>query len=231
MRFVKGMGNHVTDTQKGKRQRNTLQRKIEAWRKTQALYMPVVPGILSTVTSSSPSVLENPEDMTLWLPSAIGDRPCHDRLRLNEWELRLAQAHDALEELRQCLRIRSSLLTYKKEWVRGQGANTRAQNTLERIMTRQAACTVRYHAAWDALDALAQRVGKIGWQQTLRQLNDDDIRPLVDPDILPGQGRRKLTWIWTMSGVDTNGDGTDEDGKSLLTSLAVICLYMSRGEG
>ncbi|KAJ8591371.1 hypothetical protein M405DRAFT_851366 [Rhizopogon salebrosus TDB-379] len=214
MRFVKGMGNHVTDTQKSnlQRQRNTLQRKIEAWRKTQALYMPVVPGMLSTVTSSSPSVLENPEGTKLWLPSAIGDRPCHDRLRVNEWELCLAQAHDALEELRQCLRIRSSLLTYKKEWVRGQGANTRAQNTLERIMARQAACTGRYHAAWDALDALAQRVGKIGWQQTLRQLEDDDIRPLVDPYVLPGQGRRKLTWIWTMSGVDTDGDGTDEDG-------------------
>lgn len=229
MRFVKGLGNHVTDTQKGnlQRQRNTLQRKIDAWRTTQALYMPVVPGMLSTVTSSSPSALENPEYTKLWLPSAIGDRQCHYRLRLNEWELRLAQAHDALEELRQCLRIRSSLLTYKKEWVRGQGANTRAQNALERVIARQAACTGRYHAAWDALDALAQWVGKIGWQRTLQRLEDDDIRPLIDPDVLPGQGRRKLTWIWTMSGVDTDGDGTDEDGKSLFDfTLSDILIHV-----
>ncbi|KAG1766010.1 hypothetical protein EV702DRAFT_1204314 [Suillus placidus] len=29
---------------------------------------------------------------------------------------------------------------------------------------------------------------------------------------MPWQGRQKLTWIWTMSGVDSSGDGTDEDG-------------------
>jgi len=215
---MKSLGNHVTDTQKGnlQRQRNTFHRKVESWRTTQALYMPVVQGILSTSTSTPPSLLgiPNAEDVKLLLPSAIGNRPCHDRLRHYEWELQLAQAHDALEELRQCLRIRSSLLTYKKDWVRGQGRNTRAQSALEWVSARQAACSACYHASWGALNALAPELGKVGWQGGLRPLEDDDIRPLIDPYSMPGQGRRKLTWIWRMSGVDSGGDGTDEDGKS-----------------
>ncbi|KAG1729494.1 uncharacterized protein EDB91DRAFT_1239214 [Suillus paluster] len=152
--FMKGLGNHIMDTQKGNllHQRNGLN----------LLYMPV--------------------------------------------------AHDALEELRQCLHICSSLLTYKKDWVHRQGANTGAQNALEHVTGRQAACTARYHASWEALNTLARELGKVGWEQGLWLLEPDDIQPLIDPDILPGQGRQKLTWIWRMHGVDSSGDGTDEDG-------------------
>ncbi|KAG2341246.1 hypothetical protein BDR05DRAFT_977033 [Suillus weaverae] len=169
----KSLSNHITDTQKGNLQcqRNTFHCKVESWRTTQSLYMPVMQGILSTSTSTPPSLLgiQNTEDVKLLLPSAI------------KWELQLAQAHDALEELCQCLRICLSLLTYKKDWVRGQGGNTRAQSTLEQVSARQAACSARYHVSWGALNALAPELGK-------------------------------LTWIWRMSGVDSGGDGTDEDG-------------------
>ncbi|OAX31006.1 hypothetical protein K503DRAFT_704426, partial [Rhizopogon vinicolor AM-OR11-026] len=211
-KLADGLGVHATDMQRGslQLQRNALHRRIEVWRKAQVLYMPVVQVMLSEARLSRP--LENAEDMQLFLPSALQVRTCDERLRCNEWELRLAQAHDTLEELRQCLRIRSSLLTYKKEWVRGQGANTRAQNALQRVTARQGACTARYRAAWDALNALAGSLGKERWHQGLMCLRDDDIRPLVDLDAHPGQGRRRLTWIWTMTGVDLSGDGMDEDG-------------------
>ncbi|KAG1819100.1 uncharacterized protein BJ212DRAFT_1446228 [Suillus subaureus] len=110
--FMKSLGNHITDTQKGNLQcqRNTFHCKVESWRTTQALYMPVIQGILSTSTSMPPSLLgiQNMED-----------------------ELRLTQAHDMLEKLHQCLRICSSLLMYKKDWVHGQGRNTRAQSAFE----------------------------------------------------------------------------------------------------
>ncbi|KAG2030597.1 hypothetical protein BDR03DRAFT_1016987 [Suillus americanus] len=61
-------------------------------------------------------------------------------------------------------------------------------------------------------ERIGTELGKVGWQGGLRPLEDDDIRPLIDPYSMPGQGRRKLTWIWRMSGVDSGGDGTDEDG-------------------
>ncbi|KAG1908283.1 uncharacterized protein F5891DRAFT_973731 [Suillus fuscotomentosus] len=69
-RFIKTLGNHITDTQKAnlQHQRNTLQYKIESWRMTQVLYMPVVQGI------------QNMEDVKHLLPSAISNHPCHDHL-------------------------------------------------------------------------------------------------------------------------------------------------------
>jgi len=207
-------------------QRNALHRRIEVWRKAQVLYMPIVQVMLSEARLSRP--LENAEDMQLFLPSALQVRTCDERLRCNEWELRFAQAHDALEELRQCLRIRSSLLTYKKEWVRGQGANTRAQNALQRVTARQDTCTARYRAAWDALNTLAGSLGKVRWHQGLMCLRDDDIRPLVDLDAHLGQGRRRLTWIWTMTGVDLSGDGMDEDGECISNT---VCQFINSFTG
>ncbi|KAG0693366.1 hypothetical protein DFH29DRAFT_985501 [Suillus ampliporus] len=136
--------------------------------------------------------------------------------KIKSW--RMAQAlympvaHDALEEILQCLRIHSSLLTYKKDWVCGQGRNMRAQSALEQVSARQAACTAHYHASWGALNVLAKELGKVGWQGGLQFLEDGDIQPLIDPYAMPGQGGQKLLWIWRMSGVDSGGDGTDEDG-------------------
>lgn len=174
---MKTLGNHITDNQKGnlQRQRNTLQCKIESWRMTQALYMPVVQGILSAPMPTSLLGIQNVEDVKLLLPSTINNRPCHNRLQLYEWELRRAQAYNALEELHQCLQIHLSLLTYKKEWVHGQGGNTRAQSALEWVSARQAACTARYRASWGALNVLSWELGKVGWQGGLQPLEDNDI--------------------------------------------------------
>jgi hypothetical protein len=189
--------------------------------------MPVVQVMLSKAQLSQP--LENAEDTQLFLPSALqpGAQACDARLRCDEWELRLAQAHDALDKLRQCLRIRSSLLTYKREWVRGQGASTRAQNALERVTARQGACVARYRAAWDALNTLARSLRKVGWHQGLQCLQDEDIRPLVDPGAGPGQGRRRLTWIWTMTGVDLSGNQMEEDGEYISD---ILCRFIDRSQ-
>ncbi|KAG1738072.1 uncharacterized protein EDB91DRAFT_1249369 [Suillus paluster] len=116
--------------------------------------------------------------------------PCNSRLREHEWDLWYTQAHDVLEELQQCLRVHCSMLTFKREWVRGQGSNTRAQNALACVHVRQVTCKKRYRVAWE----------------------DEDVKPLVDPFGRETEGRRRLTWIWMMTGVDTDGDGGDVDG-------------------
>ncbi|KAG1843694.1 hypothetical protein C8R48DRAFT_618502 [Suillus tomentosus] len=209
-----GMGLHVSDTQKGTltRMRNVLRRKIEMWRSAQVLYMPAVQILTSTVVPAHHQPFENAEDISLWLPSSLKSKPCNSQLRDHEWDLRYAQAHDALEELRQCLRVHCSMLTFKREWVRGQGSNTRAQNALARVHVRQVACTKRYRVAWEALKTLAPLLKKTRWQGRLQDLKDEDVKPLVDPFGTETEGRRRLTWIWMMTGVDTDGDGGDVDG-------------------
>ncbi|KAG1738452.1 uncharacterized protein EDB91DRAFT_1249364 [Suillus paluster] len=192
------MGLHVSDTQKGTltRMRNVLHLQI----------------LTTTVVPDPCQPFESAEDIRLWLPSNLKGKPCDSRLRDHEWDLRYAQAHDALEELRQCLRVHCSMLTFKREWVRGQGANTRAQNALARVHVRQVACTKRYRVAWEALKTLAPLLKKVGWRGRLQDLKDEDMKPLVDPFSRETEGCRRLTWIWMMTGVDTGSDGGDVDG-------------------
>ncbi|KAG1789918.1 hypothetical protein EV424DRAFT_1549952 [Suillus variegatus] len=203
--LVESMGMHVTDTQRGSivRMRNSLRRKIETWARVQVLYMPAV-------LQGGRDDQHNAEDIVLSLPSWMKNKPCDLHLQNIEWELRYAQAYDALEELRQCLRIHCSLLTFKREWIRGQGANTRAQNTLTRVHARHTACVKRYRSAWTALKALATLLKKRDWKGRLQELADDHIKPLVDPFGV-GEGRRQVSWIWMMEGIDCNGD-CDDDG-------------------
>ncbi|KAG2358779.1 hypothetical protein BDR07DRAFT_1452576 [Suillus spraguei] len=174
------LGVHATDTQK---------LSIGSWRQTQLLY---VPSVQVLVTASATSDLDNAELIKLWLPSALNGNACNPHLQHIEWELQFAQAHDALEELRQCLRVHCSLLNFKREWIRGQGANTQAQNALTCVHARQAACVKHYRTAWGALKCLAPILKK--------DLSDDDVKPLIDPFATQGEGRRRLTWIWMMDG-------------------------------
>lgn len=204
------MGFHATDTQRGVliRKRNSLWRKIETWRGVQILYMPAVRSLVQGGREDQ----KNAEDVTLWLPSQLRNKPCDQRLQNDEWELRYAQAHDALEELRQCLRLHCSLLTFKREWMRGQGANTRGQNALARVHARRTMCVNRYRSAWTALKSLAMVLKKKDWRGKLQELADDHIKPLVDPFGV-GEGRRQVSWIWMMEGIDCDGNDSVDDGK------------------
>ncbi|KAF8837724.1 hypothetical protein BDN67DRAFT_865832, partial [Paxillus ammoniavirescens] len=68
--------------------------------------------------------------------------------------LRNAQAHDSLHSLRSNLRAQSYVLKYKDRNLRGQGANTRARNTLKGIGARIDAAANRYRNAHEALVVL-----------------------------------------------------------------------------
>jgi hypothetical protein len=54
-----------------------------------------------------------PEAFKLWLPSELQPTtPCDHRLAAHEWELRHAQALDALNDVRSHLRLRSHIYIY-----------------------------------------------------------------------------------------------------------------------
>lgn len=62
---------------------------------------------------------------------------------------------DALEELRQSLRLCDYMYTFKRDLVRGQSTNTQAQNALTHVVSKASAATDKYCAAHRALSALA----------------------------------------------------------------------------
>jgi hypothetical protein len=208
-------GLHVTDNQEGKliERSNALQRRIDSWVKMQELYMPNVAAMRNSDNATAANTYSVPsvESFKLWLPSHIGrSSPCDKTLQRVEWRLRYAQGHDALRSLRSCLRAQTAILKYKDWNLRGQGANTRARNTLKAIYVRIEAASRRYESAHKALVILGSLLDESGWQSALRPLNHQDIRSMSDLLWGESEGRRKLSWIWNMRGA--GGSEKDDNG-------------------
>lgn len=204
-----GLGVHATDNQEGKmlQRSNTLRRRIDAWGKMQELYMPFLAALRASEASVSNNVAAAPEAIKLWLPSHISrTSPCDTRLQAIEWKLRYGQAHDALRSLRSNLRALTAILKYKDRHLRGQGANTRARNTLKAVEARIEAAASTYEHACKSLVVLAPRVNQTqsGWHSSLRPLDRADIRSMTDILWGESEGTRKLSWIWSMRGAAPN---------------------------
>ncbi|KIJ58413.1 hypothetical protein HYDPIDRAFT_81314, partial [Hydnomerulius pinastri MD-312] len=209
------LGQHATDLQEANLllRSNGLQRKIDSWVNAQLLYMPNV----ATLRANKSYISSLPEDFKLWFPSEVGlSVSCDTILRSHEWQLRHAQAHDALSALRQSLRCRSYMYKYKDSNLRGQGANTRARNLLKKVDAKISAAATRYRIAYGALLALGPLLGKNNWQlelQPLRTLKAEDIRAMTDLMDGETQGKKSLSWIWKMRGATSAGND-DEDKES-----------------
>jgi len=169
----------------------------------------------------------------LFLPSAIptGKVACDSRLQEFEWELREAQAQDALNDLRDNLRLRSHVYKDKDRFQQGQRRSTRSRDLINNLERRISAARDKYIAARNALQSLAGKLKKgTTWTRELRILTQGDITPLVDDDLpahmrapRESQGRRKLSWIWQRLGKDDYDNASDimQDGKNIrLTSLS-----------
>ncbi|KIK77166.1 hypothetical protein PAXRUDRAFT_393130 [Paxillus rubicundulus Ve08.2h10] len=208
------LGLHATDQQKARMQErtNALVRHIEAWANVQVIYIPGVASIRARSLVNFKSALR-PQDFNLWLPSALQRQvPCDTRLEEIEWKLRFGQAHDALNELRQALRSRSYMLCFKDWFLRGQGANTRARNCLKSVDTKIDSSAVKYRTAHGALLALSLLLGKVGWMNSLRPLENEDIRAMTaGTNDCPTEGRRRLSWIWLVCGYSESDAEQDGD--------------------
>lgn len=209
--------------------RVSLMRQIAAWRDAQMVYMPCVASLLVSLSppdfeapiSRSRSASECAENIPLWLPSSLLDSlPLSLRttglipgLYEKEKRLRLAQADDALAEIRRLHRIVTGLVIFKKLNVSGTGQkkNTRIRTLFMRFGNTTKKVAERYRAAFRALEKL-DRDGD--WTSRLRVLRDEDIRgPGREErddkfDNRPGasERRREPSWIWLVPRVATEGD-------------------------
>ncbi|KAH7905933.1 hypothetical protein BJ138DRAFT_1017003 [Hygrophoropsis aurantiaca] len=192
------LGPHSTDIQRTKVQQglNSLQRKIDLWASVQLLYMPIVAVHRAKAASTSLAKVE-PQKFKLWLPSELAPTDvCDVRLRDYEWRLRYAQAHDALNQTRQFLRLRSHLYNFKDRNVRGQRPNTRANTVIDNVDAKVMVCAKRYQNARIALQTLSKVLGKVGWETVLKDLTKDDLKAMRDLFDDETEGRKKLSWIW-----------------------------------
>jgi hypothetical protein len=181
-----------------------LQRKIDTWACIQELYIPTVPALRSSGPNSALPTSLKPQDFPLYLPSALNDIECDQRLRENEWELRYAQALDALNEVRSHLRLRSHMYKFKEKNIRGQAASTRAQALIAGVEARKDASVNKYRRARAALVALSRKLERVGWESIIRPLETGDIRPMGDFSRGHSQGTGTISWIWVAHQADNS---------------------------
>ncbi|KAG1855838.1 hypothetical protein C8R48DRAFT_749263 [Suillus tomentosus] len=196
---------HDTDNQKATTQTQiaSLQRRLDAWARIQELYMPVVCQLRhqSSEASGRPQELK-PEDFNLWLPSQLpAGTPVDQTLTGHEWELRYAQALDALNEVHSHLRLQSHMYKYKDKNVLGQAGSTRAKKIIDAMESRKHASVLKYRHARSALLSLGHHLEKCGWELTMRPLLDSDVKPMGD---MEQQGRGTISWIWLDSHADNS---------------------------
>ncbi|KAF9486960.1 hypothetical protein BDN71DRAFT_1514440 [Pleurotus eryngii] len=115
-------------------------------------------------------------------------------LRNIEWQLRYAQAHDALND------IRSGLHLHRFD--RGQRALTRTAGNISRIQARIDEATHKYRTAYAALMVLSRFIDEGDqWRRELAELKAEDIRGLGVGEMDDSEGHRTISWIWRTTGV------------------------------
>lgn len=237
--------------------KNGLYRKLKTWTDIQQLYMPEVFVLRAREErAGADSTREVPShDIALHLPSSLPLRtPASQKLVEYEFRLRMAQAFEALEEIRRHLRLRTHMYRYKDRHVVGQRANTRSRNLLSRVQTKVDAGATKYTRARNALATLALRTGTVGWDTQLQKLSDEDLRAFTDDSEKErerkgrktaqgkkgnvaqkkaqalGEGHKTLSWIWKVVGVrdDGNDEGVQEGVYAYaMLSVCVLTLPLS----
>ena len=133
------------------------------------------------------------------LPSSF-DRHLHEGLGLTslaaiEYQLREGQAYDALEDVREKIKIFNANLVFKKANVFGQRANTRAQQFLSQLAVDKVSGAEKYRVARQALI----RLGLSELDASLQELHDDQLygKDTSRPARL-GDSKKEDPWFWTV---------------------------------
>ena len=190
--------------------RRILISRINKWREIQLAYIPDIGSHVANTASKLLSGSLVAEDVPLFLPSSLTPNlqsaPGFMEALTRESQLRIAQADDALADIRHHLRIISGLWQFKKINISGTGnqPNTRMRSLFNRFNHRMRQSVLRYRAARSAL--LAANLKRQDWDDRLKDLKDSDVRGAGKDDFYlqeagkatygASKGRFEMSWIW-----------------------------------
>jgi len=141
------------------------------------------------------------EEFKLWLPSTIPrDRKegaCVAGLARIESHLQTAQCHDALNDTRYMLRVKTQMVNFKHQHVHGQREGVRSRAVIDRVHERVLSAVRRYRASRKAKMELD---GPGDWETALQELSDDDVRSYRDPSKVKSRNGRIGTNKDTVNG-------------------------------
>ncbi|KJA18008.1 hypothetical protein HYPSUDRAFT_115767, partial [Hypholoma sublateritium FD-334 SS-4] len=169
----------------------------EAQRAVRLVYMP---GVLQIQTDCglNPTALwnsnPNPEDVELWLPSAIPSNrrraACAEGLPEMELKFRTAQCENSLDGLRRTLRVKTRMVYFKNKNIRGQREGTRSRAIIDRVHSRAIRYVQKYRAARRAKLRLE---GPGAWEGVYQELRNEDVRGFAS-GIKKAKRLRKGIW-------------------------------------
>lgn len=199
--------------------RNTLLSRIESWRKIQQIYMPMAAPLLSQMTAPTTSDIQDDdfqsmprirtEDIKLLLPSELPTQAQKgqliEALLKKEAQLRIAQANDALNDIRRLRRVITGISQFKYANTSGagQGPNTKIRSLYNTFQGKILLAAARYRTAYHALAAINPG-GE--WSTKLQELLDSDIcgPGIQQKEDFLGQGNQEVSWIWRHQGASNS---------------------------
>ncbi|EAU92238.2 hypothetical protein CC1G_10124 [Coprinopsis cinerea okayama7 len=211
---TKELGAHSTSRQRALiTERSTaLRRKIGAWRKFQAYFMPAVAAYQKEKEIEASDGPDDTCTLPLFLPSAVpASVPYDKRLARYEQRYRTAQGETVLQQIRTLLILRSHMWQLKKKYTQGYRQTSRANSMIGTIATRIDNHIARYKLVRACLSNLSSVTGERDWEGTLRVLSDGDVRGLTLDDDEGGEGSKKLTWIWRVGSVESGSQAGSSD--------------------
>jgi hypothetical protein len=137
-----------------------LCRKILAWIDIQHLYIPGLHSYHQVDDVQEISI----QEVELYLPSSILvwglNIHCNVRLLRIEFELRQAQADNALQEVHNNLQLHSHMKQTKMQSHHGQCTNTQSLGMITHLNDKINAAALKYHLAHNVVFLLAHHLGK-----------------------------------------------------------------------
>jgi hypothetical protein len=160
----------------------------------------------------------------LWLPSTFGRNFCLKNgwgdIVDQEMELRIAQAEEALDQLRLGIGHKSLLYKIRIRKAKTQSSKTRSQAELAQINQRIKEHARRYRCARMALSSLGAKAKKL---DKFKVLQDSDLK--VNTDVAEesrlGQRNDTLAWFWRIEGTESSTTSWMHDSRCLTTTPKV----------
>ncbi|KAJ7025298.1 hypothetical protein C8F04DRAFT_1191646 [Mycena alexandri] len=143
-----------------------------------------------------------------------GRVPCDTELYDYEFRLREAQAHEALDDVRHQLLLRTHLYKYKDRFARGVKANSRSQTKIEGVEERTRRSAERAGetaeakrmgdgvAASDAGGRERDAAGVIPGPGTKEAVDEEGIGGATEGAAAGAEAKARMSWIWRSPGLE-----------------------------
>ncbi|KAK0215451.1 hypothetical protein IW262DRAFT_1299714 [Armillaria fumosa] len=179
---AKVLGPHATDITQGNIliASNWLHQSIDGWIDSQQVHIPSVCALHQQDCQARGDECVEVWDIKLWMPSQLcaAQKTCKQDIMEYEWELRIAQAEEALDVICRKVILKTYVMKHKDKYTHGQCQGTKSSQLLGDAKGSKERSIAAYNCAYLSLCSLDQPLEKMAWQNHYQYLEKEDTYPL-----------------------------------------------------